>query len=104
MGPCGRGECACRAMHHAPTHTMYVGTWVRTRESRLGRPGYLLPVLCTYDIPHLTNSAHALIPHSLYIYKLPVTTMALANLKFATPPSNSLFRLNPSTTYPYNPP
>lgn len=95
----------CTHAHtHARTHPGYKGTSIRTSHPGPGDKGASFPFFRSYDIPHLTNSAHALIPRSLYIYKLPVTTMALANLKFATPPSNSLFRLNPSTIYTYNPP
>lgn len=93
---------------HALTHTRtphgYKGISVRTSHPGPGDKGASFPFSRSYDIPRLTNSAHALIPRSLYIYKLPVTTMPLANFKFATPPSNSLFRQNPSTIYTHNPP
>lgn len=86
---------------HTPSVRRYLGTYLRipARATRVPPSRFL-------HLRHTTSYklGPRLIPHSLYIYKLPVTTMALANFKFATPPSNSLFRQNPSTTYPYNQP
>ncbi|KAK2607327.1 hypothetical protein N8I77_006007 [Diaporthe amygdali] len=52
--------------------------------------------LTTFDILQLDPRPHPY-SQSLYIYKLPVLTMALANLKFATPPIN--LTISKSSTY-----